>query len=1100
MRTQLLPLFVVAACFPLATLAQQTAPPQRGFSVKQKSGPADGDLSRRLNANETPLPANRRQAQTLAATGAPTLTLPPLRLRVVHDAQSGAPIYIENQSPAPSPANRQGRQSAAAATFSFLRQVRNLMAVRDPDQSFIISQTLTDELGQTHHRLTQTHRGLPVYGAELTVHLTNGEVTHVMGRYRNVPSTLTIEPVLSLSEAGKVAMSDVGRKAIVQMFGQNILKMEPVKGALCVYIGMDGNNVPARLAYDLTIRPNLMERWQYIVDAETGAVLHKFNNTCGVDGPVNATARDLNGVSRTFKTYLSGANYYLLDASRAMYSASKSKMPDSPVGAIWTIDAKNTYGDNMKVSQVVSTNNTSWTPTAVSAQYNGGIAYEYFLKTFNRNAINGNGGTIVSIINVNDEETGKGMDNAYWNGEYMFYGNGDVGFKPLAGALDVAGHEMSHGVIQNTANLNYQGQSGAINESYADVFGVLIDRDDWTVGEDVVQSRIYPSGALRSMQNPNQGGIKGDPNGYQPKTMAQYISTTEDNGGVHINSGIPNYAFYQIATAIGKDKAEQIYYRALTTYLTRSSQFIDLRLALVKAATDRHGASSAEVTAVKTAFDNVGITETSSTPKQDNPTIPTANGQDLIAVISTGDGKLYSTPYPSTAFTVRSTSQPQRRPSLTDDGKYAVFVGADKRIRAVDMTRPASETVISNETIWANAAISKDGTKLAALTANEDGKMYVYSFDLAKWQTFTLYNPTSASGVKTGEVAYADSFEWDYSGDYVIYDAFNKLNNASGSPVNFWDVGVIHVWDGAKKNFADGRIDKLFTDLDEGVSIGNPSFSKTSPDIVTFDYFDETSDTYYVISANVEKGDVKLTYENNTLGFPSYSRTDNAMVFTAEVNSKEVVGIISLEADKITPKDGTEKLLYNSAKWPVWYTNVARAIPTKANQTITFNAIADRFISAGNLTLSATSSANLPVGFAVKSGPAELVGTNQLKFTGTGTVTVRAFQEGNNTTYAATPVDRTFEVQALLAIEPDWSGQVRLFPNPTRSRVAVELPAGIVWKSASLISSNGVSVQQHQTALPASTLQLDLGTLPTGLYLLNIDTNEGQVRRKIVRE
>lgn len=1089
------------ACLPLTALAQQQAnPPQRGFSTKQKSAPADADLSRRLNADEAPLPTNRRLGQTLTATGAPTLSVPPLRLRVVRDARSGAPIYIENQSPTPTASNRKGRQSAQAATFSFLRQVRSLLAVSDPDQLFTIRQTLTDDLGQTHHRLAQTHRGLPVYGAELTVHLTNGEVTHLMGRSRHVPSTLNIVPSLSLNEAGKAALNDVGRNAVVQMFGQNILKLEPVKGELCVYTGMDGDNVPARLAYDLTIRPNLMERWQYLVDAETGAVLHKFNNTCGVDGPVNATARDLNGVSRTFKTYLSGANYYLLDASRAMFNASKSKMPESPVGAIWTIDAKNTYGENLKVSQVASTNNSSWTPTAVSAQYNGGIAYEYFLKTFNRNAINGNGGTVVSIINVNDPETGKGMDNAFWNGEYMFYGNGDVGMKPLAGALDVAGHEMSHGVIQNTANLNYQGQSGAINESFADVFGVLIDRDDWTVGEDVVQSRYYPSGALRSMQNPNQGGAKTDPNGYQPKTMAQYVSTTEDNGGVHINSGIPNYAFYQIATAIGKEKAEQIYYRALTTYLTRSSQFIDLRLALVKAATDRHGANSTEVAAVKTAFDNVGITEGSSTPKPDNPTIPTANGQDLIAVISTGDGKLYSTPYPNTSFTARSTSQPQRRPSLTDDGKYAVFVGADKRIRAVDMTRPASETVLSNETIWANAAISKDGTKLAALTANEDGKMYIYSFDLAKWQTYTLYNPTSASGVKTGEVAYADSFEWDYSGEFVIYDAFNRLNNAGGTPVDFWDVGMIRVWDGAKKNFADGRIDKLFTDLDEGVSIGNPSFSKTSPDIITFDYFDETNDTYYVIAANVEKGEVKLTYENNTLGFPSYSRTDNAMVFTTNVDDKEGVGIISLDTDKITPRTGTERLLYTGAKWPVWYTNVTRALPTKLDQTITFNSIGNRFLSEGNLTLSATSSVNLPVRFTVKSGPAELVGTNQLKFSEPGTVTVRAFQEGNSTTYAATPVDRTFEVQGLLATEPDWSGQVRLFPNPTRSRVAVELPAGIVWKAASLISSNGAVVQQHQATMPAPTLQLDLGTLPTGLYLLNIDTNEGQVRRKVVRE
>jgi len=137
---------------------------------------------------------------------------------------------------------------------------------------------------------------------------------------------------------------------------------------------------------------------------------------------------------------------------------------------------------------------------------------------------------------------------------------------PLAGALDVAGHKMTHGVIENTARLEYRNQSGAMNESFADIFGALIDRDDWTLGEDVVKSNSFPSGALRSLENPNQGGQR-DP-GYQPMSMGQYVylrdTPSEDNGGVHINSGIPNHAFYLFATAAGmnKDKAEKVYYQA----------------------------------------------------------------------------------------------------------------------------------------------------------------------------------------------------------------------------------------------------------------------------------------------------------------------------------------------------------------------------------------------------------------------------------------------------------------------------------------------------------------------------------------------------------
>ena len=161
-----------------------------------------------------------------------------------------------------------------------------------------------------------------------------------------------------------------------------------------------------------------------------------------------------------------------------------------------------------------SSNGSTWSATAVSARNNASICYDYYRTTFNRNSLNNKGGNIVSVINITDED-GKGMDNAYWNGEYMGYGNGGQAFKPLAIALDIAGHEMTHGVIENTARLEYRNQSGALNESFADIFGALIDRYDWTLGEDVVKSSVFPSGALRSLENPNQGGPR-DP-GYQVK-------------------------------------------------------------------------------------------------------------------------------------------------------------------------------------------------------------------------------------------------------------------------------------------------------------------------------------------------------------------------------------------------------------------------------------------------------------------------------------------------------------------------------------------------------------------------------------------------------
>ena len=130
---------------------------------------------------------------------------------------------------------------------------------------------------------------------------------------------------------------------------------------------------------------------------------------------------------------------------------------------------------------------------------------------------------------------------------------------------------MSHGVIEKSANLRYEGESGALSESFADIFGVMMDRDDWTIGEQVVNTDVFPSGNLRSMEDPKQGGAQG-----QPRHVSEQYLGSDDNGGVHINSGICNYAFFLFATAVGKDVAEKVYYRALTNYFIIRFQFRSL--------------------------------------------------------------------------------------------------------------------------------------------------------------------------------------------------------------------------------------------------------------------------------------------------------------------------------------------------------------------------------------------------------------------------------------------------------------------------------------------------------------------------------------------
>jgi Zn-dependent metalloprotease len=215
---------------------------------------------------------------------------------------------------------------------------------------------------------------------------------------------------------------------------------------------------------------------------------------------------------------------------------------------------------------------------------------------------------------------GQKYDNAFWNGSQMVYGDGDGKiFQRFTKCLDVIGHELTHGVTQYEAGLNYQDQPGALNESMSDVFGCLVKqwslkqtvaRADWLVGKGLFTSKVKGV-ALRSMKDP--GTAYDDPmlgKDPQPAHMKDYYKGTDDNGGVHINSGIPNRAFYLTAAAIGGfawEKAGKIWYTALCNRLRPSSNFKAARQATISAAAQLYGPGSDEEKAVSAAWTQVGV-------------------------------------------------------------------------------------------------------------------------------------------------------------------------------------------------------------------------------------------------------------------------------------------------------------------------------------------------------------------------------------------------------------------------------------------------------------------------------------------------------------
>ncbi|MEA9786407.1 M4 family metallopeptidase [Xanthomonas campestris pv. raphani] len=245
-----------------------------------------------------------------------------------------------------------------------------------------------------------------------------------------------------------------------------------------------------------------------------------------------------------------------------------------------------------------------------------GATHAFFQQVYARNSIDDAGMPLLGTVHYE-----RNYDNAFWTGEQMVFGDGDGEiFTRFTIAIDVVAHELTHGVTERTANLIYQGQSGALNESVSDVFGVLVKQyalrqdaaqADWLVGAGMFLPGVQGV-ALRSMQAPGTAyddpALGKDP---QPAHMDAYVDTQEDDGGVHYNSGIPNRAFQRAAVAIGGyawEKAGRIWYRALTGgALSASADFATFAALTVRVASTDYGAGSAEASAVEQAWRDVGV-------------------------------------------------------------------------------------------------------------------------------------------------------------------------------------------------------------------------------------------------------------------------------------------------------------------------------------------------------------------------------------------------------------------------------------------------------------------------------------------------------------
>ncbi|MDM5152738.1 M4 family metallopeptidase [Bacillus sp. DX1.1] len=496
-----------------------------------------------------------------------------------------------------------GKVDSEKAVKAFLEENKELFKI-NPQTDLTLKEVKSDDLGMKHYVYIQSINKVPVDGARFIVHTNrDGKVTTVNGDVHpaaadrlkeNTKAKISNETALSnawkhINLAKKDTFVETSGTQLEQI--KETAKSTNEKADLVVY-EKDGN-------YYLTYKVQLQfikpygANWKIYVNAEDGTIVDSYNAVTDADTPQKGYGIGVFGDRKNLNTTYSSqsGNYYLKDTTKPMNG-----------GFIETATVNHTSDyENIKNYYLFDTDN-AWVDKnqapAVDAHFNAGKVYDYYKNVHNRNSFDGKGATIRSGINF-----GTNYNNAFWNGQQMIYGDGDgVEFTPLSGSLDVVAHELTHAVTEKSAELEYLNQSGALNESFSDVFGYFVDPANWDLGEDVYTPGVKGD-ALRSLSNPEKYGQPTHMNDYQ------YLPPTEegDNGGVHINSGIPNKAAYLTINAIGKEKAEKIYYRALTTYLTPTSDFSKARAALLQSTVDYYGVNSTTYQAVQKAWNDVGV-------------------------------------------------------------------------------------------------------------------------------------------------------------------------------------------------------------------------------------------------------------------------------------------------------------------------------------------------------------------------------------------------------------------------------------------------------------------------------------------------------------
>lgn len=621
---------------------------------------------------------------------------------ITTDARTGIPSFVTMLLPS------RGKADPASNAIAYFEEFKDLYNMANPAVELRLRRTDRDELGYSHVRLTQVVNGVPVFGSEVIAHFNRqGQLYAVNGSYVPGVDEIRTDAGLSGETAIAIAIADVGEATFRWETALEDMLPEGSSWKPEAELMLYSNSTGTYLAYRTMIAVEEQEpaNWVYFIDANTGGVIDRYNDLkhTGVTGTGNSLYRGTVSIG----TNSAGSSFELKDMARNVWTYDGGRKTRLP-GNLFT-DSDNIWGDG-------TTSNSQ--SAAVDAHWGIAQTYDYYLSSFGRNSLDGAGMRITATVHYKQNYV-----NAFWNGQQIVFGDGDgVQAGPLVD-LDVVAHELTHGVTEHSANLIYSYQSGALNESFSDVFAMMVDVGDFWIGEDSWTPGT-PNDALRYMDNPTLGG--------QPKHMNNYVVTSYDNGGVHTNSGIPNFAAY-LATAggvgqtsvpvagIGRAKVGAIWYRALTMYMTPSTDFAGARAATIAAAGDLYGAS--DVQSVTDAWTAVGVLQ--SAP----PTTPPPTSWTGAQVAYS-----YSTPHPyrNRKTYTHTISHSGATGMKVDFANFSTEAGYDF-VEIKDGTGATIQTYNGNLGTFTSAAVSGSSITVKLTT---DQFINDYGFDItAYWYT-----------------------------------------------------------------------------------------------------------------------------------------------------------------------------------------------------------------------------------------------------------------------------------------------------------------------------------------------------------------------------